>query len=250
MTEAEWLASDDPQPMLEWVSSQPADRVVRSNVPVHYVISDRKLRLFACACCRQVWHLLTDERSRRAVEVAERDADGEVSPEQYHQAWSEAWSAGHTLPLGPLEAWVVFWLFGRHDDLGGIAGEVSRQLRNSVPPATQAVLLRDIVGNPFRSVSLPWRCRECGIPCGPPAAGYYCVKCGSDEARCCCPWLTPTVMSIARTAYDDRRFDLLPILADALEEAGCDNTDILQHCRGSGPHARGCFVLDLILGKE
>jgi hypothetical protein len=88
-------------------------------------------------------------------------------------------------------------------------------------------LLREIVGNPFRPVSLA------------PA------------------WLTPAVLKLAQAAYDNR---LLPsglldngglaVLADALEEAGCDHQDILSHLRGPGPHTRGCWVVDLILGKS
>jgi hypothetical protein len=62
-------------------------------------------------------------------------------------------------------------------------------------------------------------------------------------------WLTPTVLALAAGVYDDHAFDRLPILADALEEAGCDNRDVLDHCRGPGPHARGCWVVDLVLGK-
>jgi hypothetical protein len=63
-------------------------------------------------------------------------------------------------------------------------------------------------------------------------------------------WLTPTVVALADGAYAHREFDRLPILADALEDAGCDNADILAHCRGPGPHVRGCWVVDLLLGKE
>ena len=62
-------------------------------------------------------------------------------------------------------------------------------------------------------------------------------------------WNDGTVPKLAQTIYDDRRFDLLPILAEALEEAGCDHADILTHCRGPGPHVRGCWVVDLLLGK-
>jgi hypothetical protein len=63
-------------------------------------------------------------------------------------------------------------------------------------------------------------------------------------------WNAATVWKIAQAIYDDRAFDCLPILADALEEAGCDNADILDHCRGPGPHVRGCWVVDMLLGKE
>jgi hypothetical protein len=86
--------------------------------------------------------------------------------------------------------------------------------------AAQAPLLRCIVGNPFRPVSI-------------------------DPS-----WLTSTVVALVHGIYDDRAFDRLPILADALEDAGCDHPDILGHCRGVGPHARGCWVVDLVLGKS
>ena len=63
-------------------------------------------------------------------------------------------------------------------------------------------------------------------------------------------WLTSPVLILAQQMYDARDFAPLPILADALEEAGCDDADVLAHCRGSGPHVRGCWVVDLILGKS
>jgi hypothetical protein len=81
-------------------------------------------------------------------------------------------------------------------------------------------LLRDIFGNPFQPVTFQ------------PA------------------WQTPTVVGIANGIYSDRAFDRMPILADALEKAGCDNPDVLLHCRGDGPHVKGCWVVDLVLGKE
>src|SRR5262249_28039734 len=81
-------------------------------------------------------------------------------------------------------------------------------------------LLRDIFGNPFRPVSV-------------------------DPA-----WLTSTVVSLAEGIYADRAFDRLPILADALQDAGCENADILAHCRRDGPHCRGCWVVDLLTGRK
>jgi hypothetical protein len=81
-------------------------------------------------------------------------------------------------------------------------------------------LLRDIFGNPFRPVTI--------------------------DAN----WLTPTVQNFATAIYDDRAFDRLPILADALEDSGCTNQDILNHCRSGGEHVRGCWVVDLLLGRK
>jgi hypothetical protein len=92
----------------------------------------------------------------------------------------------------------------------------------------QAWLLRDVFGNPFRPVSF-------------------------DPS-----WRTSTVTTLAQTMYDSRDFSAMPILADALQEvpsarrkgfAGCDNSDILNHCRGPGPHTRGCWVVDLVLAR-
>ncbi|MFO0797467.1 MAG: hypothetical protein U0804_08310 [Gemmataceae bacterium] len=79
--------------------------------------------------------------------------------------------------------------------------------------------IRDILGNPFRPVAL-------------------------DPA-----WRTEAVVGLATGIYADRAFDRLPVLADALEDAGCADADVLGHCRGPGPHARGCWVVDLLLGK-
>jgi hypothetical protein len=84
----------------------------------------------------------------------------------------------------------------------------------------QAQLFRDIFGNPFRPATF------------------------SPE------WRTDTVLALARQMYEARDFGAMPILADALQDAGCDNVDILAHCRGSGPHVRGCWIVDLVLGKE
>ncbi len=83
----------------------------------------------------------------------------------------------------------------------------------------QTELLRDIFGNPFRPVTF-------------------------DPA-----WRTEAAVGIAQAAYDSRKFGNLPILADALQDAGCDHPDILAHLRGPGPHVRGCWVVDLVLGK-
>ncbi len=83
-----------------------------------------------------------------------------------------------------------------------------------------ADLIRDIFGNPFRPVTLDPR------------------------------WLSSTVLDLARTIYDERVWERMPILADALMDAGCDNEEILNHCRGPGPHVRGCWAIDLVLGKE
>ena len=84
----------------------------------------------------------------------------------------------------------------------------------------QTRLLSDIFGNPFRPVTF------------------------SPDLR------TSTVVALANQMYESRDFSAMPILADALQDAGCDNEDVLDHCRGAGPHVRGCWVVDMLLGKE
>ncbi|MCE9531608.1 MAG: hypothetical protein K8T89_10870 [Planctomycetes bacterium] len=85
---------------------------------------------------------------------------------------------------------------------------------------SQKQIISCIFGNPFRPVTIDPR------------------------------WLTSTVVDLAAAIYEEHAFDRLPILADALMDAGCDSDEIIHHCRGDGPHVRGCWVVDLLLGKE
>jgi len=226
MTEAEWNACTDPTPMLEFLRGK---------------VSDRKLRLFAVGCCGRIQHLLEDERSRLAVDVAERFADGCAGEDERHRAAADAYRARNRDWENDALA-AAYYAVGlnspaNHPDAEwGMVVEatgcvLSALSQHSLAGATdeargaereyQRLLLRDIFGLlPFRPVAI-------------------------DPAL-----MTSTVTSLAQAIYDDRAFDRLPILADALEEAGCTNADILSHCRGPGPHVLGCWVVDLLLGKE
>jgi hypothetical protein len=234
MTEAEWLTAADPTPMLGFLEGK---------------VSDRKLRLFACACCRMVWHLLPDERTRGAVEAAERFADGladaaeledarlaasarcrfgggapyaaaecaETGDAGWHALAAAAYAAkaaARRRPKGPPPGWLSH--YGLPENLYARSEHSARKAVN----LAHAALLRCLLGNPSRAVA--------------PDPG----------------WRTSTVVQIASGIYADQAFDRLPILADALQDAGCDHPDVLAHCRGEGPHARGCWVVDLLLGKE
>jgi len=206
MTEQEWLECTD------WLSMW---EIVRHN---H---SERKLRLFSCACCRRIWDLLTDERSRKVVEVAEQFAEGNATVEDLQEADDAAYWAYRDAvnAAGPPAATA----------LTASRTEIWRVLSASayavLAPAgkDQALILRCIFGNPFRPISInpTWL-----------------------------SWNDGTVRRIAQSIYNERAFDRLPILADALEDVGCDNADILRHCREPGEHVRGCWVVDLLLGKE
>jgi hypothetical protein len=225
----------------------------------HGKVSDRCLRLWACACVRQAWHLLDDPRSRRAVEVAERYADGEATDAEAARAESSAFDAVYRYAEGSPHdpGWLAVWVAATKT--GGMFGHnlFARLLtltQNGVPPAAQAALLRCVVGNPFRAVTLPRPWVETPCPdCPPGAPDENCDDCGgsgTERKLGTCPWLTPTVLALAWRAYDERDFGLLPVLADALEDAGCADAELLAHLRGPGPHARGCHALDLVLGKE
>jgi hypothetical protein len=227
MTEAEWLAGHDPDTLLNFLGGG---------------ASNRRLRLFACACCRRIWGLLTSPRYRGAVETSERYADRLAGPQELKAARAAAWErlAEQEGSDAPARAAAVRGLLResraaafearavvanracrRHEDLA--AASQAWHAAEAAEKRAQCALLRDIFGNPFRPAQ-------------------------ADPAWLA--WDGGTVAKLAHAIYDGRRFSELPYLGDALEEAGCADETVLAHCRGPGPHVRGCWVLDLLLGQE
>jgi hypothetical protein len=216
MTEAEWLDSYKPQALLEFLGLK---------------ISERKQRLFAAACCRPLLPLISDERLRNAVKIAEQLADGCATTQETHiarVAAREAWHVATGVATYAPRA-VQLALSGRIKSvrlshlhaLGALTWTVSHwAAAEHTAQRSQSTWVRCIFGNPFRAVTFNRS------------------------------WLSHNVVALAQTIYTDRAFDRLPILADALEDAGCDNADILNHCRQPGEHVRGCWVVDVILGKS
>jgi hypothetical protein len=236
MTEAEWLACDDVRRMLDFA---------------HARATPRKCLLFAVACCRRIEHLLIDERSRAFVAVLESWADGRATHAEYVQAHQGHDEAEATYCEDRTAWWAVFnanLASGPEGLLGcgsfravSAAGDASYAAGQALASgltdedaaaplsrygaraerAVQAHLLRDILGNPFHTPAL-------------------------DPA-----WLTHrggNVPLLARAIYDERRFDELPVLADALEDASCADSELLSHCRARAEHVRGCWALDFLLG--
>jgi hypothetical protein len=222
MTEAEWLHCGDPELMLTFLKPR---------------LTERKVRLHACACCRVIWHLFPDERGRLAVETAERLADGLASGEEADRLSEELrLKAAPTSMVGRLaeraaslalsrdgmmtRAWsyVVIASEGQSSPSGTF---LSRFALHSNAPFAE--LLSEIVGNPFHDVQL--------------APSVFAA-------------LDGIVVKLAQSIYEEKAFDRLPILADALEEAGCADEALLSHLRSSGPHVRGCWAVDLVLGKS
>jgi hypothetical protein len=206
VTEADWLACADPDKMLCFLQGR---------------ASDRKLRLFACACCRHTWHLLVDERSRQAVESAERLADGRANAGEVARAGAQARRAAReAAERSRGAAWDAAWLAAA--DAALLAGRAAGRAGG---PA--AAWLRDLFPRRPVTPDPAWLARNDG-----------------------------TIPRLAQAAYEERSLPggtldpaRLAVLADALEEAGCTSSDVLGHLRGPGPHVRGCWALDLLLGK-
>jgi hypothetical protein len=259
MTEAEWLACDDPARMLEALASGTAPwhavaSVTPGGIPRVIPPSDHKLRLFACATARLEWGELS-EYPRSCIRSAERAADGKREKTRMARAahsymsWTKSVLAKEMVALGCC-------LESAQDAAMAVLREIGAAGLSGKRQAA-ASLMRDIVGNPFRPVTLPrlcWdgkvydSCQNCKrVPC---VCQNHC------QERQACPWLTGTVLSLAQAAYDERgphgTLDAfrLAVLSDALEEAGCTDEAILSHLRSGGPHVRGCWAVDLILGRE
>jgi hypothetical protein len=178
--------------------------------------SDRKLRLFVCGDFRTFWqHLAIDEQSQAALETSERFADGLATAEELKAAKEKARAAAR---MGNEAA--LFAANAAASDATWAVGRLFGHITTHADRRNKVQLLRDLWGPlPFRHLAIE------------PS------------------WLKAKVIKLAQSIYDDQVFDRLPALADALEDAGCHDADVLGHCRGPGPHIRGCWVLDLILGK-
>ena len=240
MTEKEWRASTDPQAML-------------NRARLSGLASQRKQLLFMAACLRRLWPALLYRGSREAVEELERVADQLATDEEWAAAARAAEAAAEVarkdadnmaspesvsawaIYAAAAAAWAVHGAFRDADPALGIVWAANLAEHGGggyCHPAAQAALLRDLFGPlPFRLL--------------PPVAPAW------------LGWNAGTVGRLAEGVYDDRRLPegtldptSLAVLADALEDAGCDQADLLAHLRGSGPHVRGCWAVDLILGKS
>jgi hypothetical protein len=224
MMEAMWQGGADLFGMLERVSRR---------------ASERKLRLFACACVREVGYLLSERRVREAFYVAERFADGLASLAELAAAHDDA-RAGHRRLFETIGASVPAKVVAVHEALCQATSPhlaalpLARACASALlglgrdrawqEQARQAACqqLRDVFGNPFRRTRL-------------------------DRG-----WLRgrgQTAVLVAGAIYEEREFDQLPVLADALEDADCPHEELVRHCR-AGEHGRGCWVIDALTGRK
>jgi hypothetical protein len=239
MTENQWLMSEDPRAMLlhlgEYSYEEPVYGGITTQSRQRRLASDRQLRLFACAATRQVLRLLTDESGRLAVEAAERYADGLAAPEELRAACARVDRVTDN------DRWTADDLAANAADLENIAPHLARYVpsicdwaeRYGPAPllsgAAQAALLRDIVGNPFRPVTLPYAGARGTVNYSPGMP----IRLDDDAS---CPWLTPQVLTLARVAYEERPRrkcehcgGLGEFEADEFQPGGC-----CPMCRGAG----------------
>jgi hypothetical protein len=233
MTEAEWLACTFSTRMFELLRKKARG-------------SHRKRLLLGLECCRRVMHLMS-AHGRRAVEVAERFGEGRATEAERWDAFEAAGTAMDE--AADLRTHKADWCAYRVVQLPGEEGrpaswddDLAAMIAQTVPEAfawtgtawdaatltthraDMAHLVRDVFGNPFRR----------SHPLSPRVLA----------------WNDATVPRLAQAIYDDRAFDRLPLLADALLDAGCDYEELVRHCRSEGPHVRGCWAVDLALAKD
>jgi hypothetical protein len=197
--------------------------------------TERKARLFGCACLRAAWDRLPEPARRRAVAMAERFADGLASEEERLAALRAAWEDADSLPgvHHPLDFFDRDPVLLVCDPAVGVDPVAIAYCLTDTAAGRreQAALLRDLSGPlPFRPVTVP------------PAV---------------LQWQEGLVVRLARASYDERQLpagtlepERLAVLADALEDAGCSDADRLGHLRGRGPHVRGCWPVDMLTGRE
>jgi hypothetical protein len=222
MSDTEWLASDSPMLMLQALQGR---------------VSERKLRLFGVACCRRFWDQMWHERSRRMIELIERFADGRATAEEIERIEQEAEAADgddRDRGLAGSAAWVLTGEDARNaaeiieQVTTGWAAELAADFGDPEETAEQeeraahVALLHDIFGDTLR----------------PPA--FDAASLASRDA----------VRRLASLIYEERLFEHMPLLGDALAAAGCADEEVLSHCRSDAEHARGCWVVDAILGKS
>jgi hypothetical protein len=221
MTEGNWRNCNGPLTLLMYLHTLRANR--------SFSVSDRKLRLFAVACCRRIGHTLKADRFQRVIEIVERVADGLATQQELRQAAATVYGGDHSAVQAVVHTDAYRAAERTAEAAAQWAGFVADWTGSSYPAGqgaeliAQSALLRELFDNPFRP---------------------------SGFSPMWLAWHDGIVPRLAEAIYEERAFERLPILGDALEDAGCTNQTILDHCRQTGAHVRGCWVLDGVLAKE
>jgi hypothetical protein len=257
MTEAEWLACTDPRPMLHLLGGK---------------ASNRKLRLFACACCRQLWHLLVDERSRHAVQAAEGLAEEQATLAELGEARDAAQTAyeeanRHADKAMDAMSFGDYAFFG-NQSARRWAAKAAVDSATQTPGQAAASVAEDYILTATTRCLSHLEASWWGWDRPEAEAEKAAIDTAARQALCALlrdifgnPFHPVTIDSSALTADIVKQAEaiyhavvpmdqLLPFLADDLEKAGCTNSDMLSHCRQPGQHVRGCWVVDLVLAKK
>jgi hypothetical protein len=253
MNETEWLQGRDPHALYTFVLEATTLWKTRWQGWVgarRFRVSQRKEQLFLVACCRRIQHLAPEPEGERVLDLLERLADGLATEEELQAACTVLRMAEADRRNNQAGTWFTEYIEATNAILA--AGQTGRRWEEVIDTAAaawgysvagqysfgeyeeyereeeeeaarQADLLRDILGNPFQSPYL-------------------------DPAWLA--WQDRLAVRLAEGIYQERTFEHLPILGDALEEAGCTQALILDHCRQPGPHTRGCWVVDLVLNRD
>jgi hypothetical protein len=218
LSEADWMEQGNPE--VAWNT-------------LRVELNERQQRLLACACCRRVLSLLDDPVAVAALDAAERFADGDGAPDIV--------AAMHRYHRGPQDGVAAIWAAEALSVLlRGYFSPSARNLSEAVARAARAD--RDAHGD------MDWRAarrRQVGYLCDLRGRHFYSV----DFDPLWGNWHDGLVVVMAQMIFEKRRFSEMPVLADALEDAGCDNADIPAHCRSTREHVRGCWVIDELMGK-
>jgi hypothetical protein len=268
MTENEWLGCLEPGPMLNFLCGR---------------VSQRKLCLFAVACCERIAELLADARSRSAVAALRRFADGRADREEMGREQRDAGRAANSAIRAAFLAAVGAEALDRVDMrpilstgpslLPGLVEVVGPTLAS----AAEVAVAKDAAVNAAWAAEQATRCAlspaRDKLAAGRFTADHAARAAGEKGAECLAQcrllrdivgnpfraavldpsWLTwgdGASVSLARAIYQRHDFRDLPVLADALEDAGCTEEGLLNHCRDGGAHVRGCWAVDLLLGNE
>ena len=252
MTHSDWLAYREPGPMLGALGD---------------LASPRKLRLFACACCRRLESALPHLWNPATLEVAERFADGLASEEELREARRRVGEDLHAAyrrieietrgPRHPRDVRASALMEAEFSALRELSAATDTRVRahalgrdaaQAFGGASAALALRSAVGD--------WEVRDTvfdAMRAEEVAQADLVRDLFTDRFWFVVPdpaWFTSDVMTLAHHIYERRAFEHMPILADALQDAGCDSDELLCHCRApDGSHVRGCWVVDLVLGK-
>jgi hypothetical protein len=197
------------------------------------VAGRRKFQLFTCACLRQLWDRTSERPFHKAVVYAERYAEGLIDRDELRAAFVQAWPWGwerlrsaSIVAVAPMARDLPFWrALEAANEASSLLAQGARHggtYHRKVFDAArreQVALAGEVFGDPFR------------------------------EARFAPCWRTAEVVRLAETVSDEGAWEELPVLADALEDAGCDDAEVLGHLRAGGRHVRGCWAVDLARGR-